>query len=100
MEQGEPVELDVRDDPSRFRYEGCVGPDLAGFIQYAGMQGARVFIHTEVDPAFEGKGVGGRLVQGSLDDLRARGLGVVPRCPFVKSWIERHPEYADLVREG
>ena len=46
---------------------------------------------------FEGHGVGSRLVQGALDDLRARGLAVVPLCPFVAGFIDRHPEYADLV---
>jgi predicted GNAT family acetyltransferase len=54
-------------------------------------------VHTEVILAVEGKHVGSRLVQQALDDIRGRGLGVVPMCPFVRAYIERHPEYADLV---
>lgn len=53
--------------------------------------------HTEVDPEFGGRGFGGRLVRFALDDLRARGRLVDPACPFVRSWIEHHPDYQDLV---
>ena len=56
-----------------------------------------VVTHTEVEPEYEGQGVGGRLVQAVLDDVRQRGLHVLPICPFTKSWIERHPDYQDLV---
>jgi predicted GNAT family acetyltransferase len=60
-----------------------------------------VFTHTEVDDRFEGQGVGSALARHALDDVRARGsLRVVPRCPFIRSWIEKHPEYADLVAAG
>jgi uncharacterized protein len=54
-------------------------------------------VHTEVEPRHEGRGFASRLVAGALDDIRARGLGVVPTCPFVRSYLERHPEYGDLV---
>jgi predicted GNAT family acetyltransferase len=53
--------------------------------------------HTEVEPELERHGVGSQLVAATLDDLRARGLPVVPICPFVRGFIRRHPEYADLV---
>jgi uncharacterized protein len=56
-----------------------------------------VLIHTDIDPAFEGHGLGSRIVAGALDDIRARGLSVVPSCSFVRSYLRRHPEYADLV---
>jgi hypothetical protein len=59
--------------------------------------GLITLIHTEVDPAFEGKGIAGRLVAGALDDIRRRGLLVTPICRFVRSYLRRHPEYADLV---
>lgn len=58
---------------------------------------AVVFTHTEVDPAFEGQGVGSALAKGALDDIRAQGKRVVPLCPFIARYIENHPEYADLV---
>ena len=54
-------------------------------------------VHTDVDPKWEGQGVGSELVRGALDDLRARGLKVRPLCPFVAAFIRRHPEYEDLV---
>ena len=80
------------------RYEAHVDGELAGFAVFS-MQGDRiVFTHTEVDDRFEGQGVGSQLARFALDEVRARGgLRVVPRCPFIKSWIEKHPEYADLV---
>ncbi|MCW2585224.1 MAG: GCN5-related N-acetyltransferase [Frankiales bacterium] len=58
---------------------------------------AVVLTHTEVDPAFEGQGVGSALAKGALDDVRAQGKRVVPLCPFIARYIENHPEYADLV---
>ena len=56
-----------------------------------------MFVHTEVLPAFEGKGVGSRLATWALDDVRARGLKLTPQCPFIAAFIKRHPAYADLV---
>ena len=56
-----------------------------------------VLVHTEVAPAVEGRGVGSRLVSAALDDIRARGLRLVPICPFVRAYLGRHPEYADLL---
>jgi uncharacterized protein len=89
---------DVRDAPDQRRYE--VYDDagaLAGFTTYATRPGKIIFVHTEVDPAFEGQGLGSALVKSALDDARARGLRVVPLCPFVAAYVERHPEYDDLV---
>jgi predicted GNAT family acetyltransferase len=56
-----------------------------------------VLVHTEVEPRAEGTGLGSQLVTEALDDIRARGLRVVPLCPFVAAYIRRHPDYADLV---
>ena len=79
------------------RYEAYVGDALAAHVTYR-LRGSRItFVHTEVDPAFEGRGIGSRLAAGALDDARARGLKVTPACPFVAAYIRRHPEYADLV---
>ena len=97
----EPADdLVVTDDPDQHRYEARLGGDLVGIAEYR-LHGEDqiVFTHTEVADAAEGKGVGGRLVRLALDDVRGRGLGVVPRCPFVRSYIEKHPEYQDLVVE-
>lgn len=56
-----------------------------------------MLVHTDIDPGYEGRGLGSKLVAGALDDLRRRGLGVVPLCPFVAAYLRRHPEQADLV---
>jgi predicted GNAT family acetyltransferase len=80
------------------RYEAHADGELAGFAVFR-MRGDRiVFTHTEVDDRFEGQGVGSKLARHALDDVRERGsLRVVPQCPFIRSWIEKHPDYADLV---
>ena len=88
---------EVIDVPGRFRYEVTVDGELAGFAQYRQVEGVRVFVHTEVFDAFEGKGVGSALARGALDDVRARGRRLVAQCPFISAYLDRHPEYADLV---
>jgi predicted GNAT family acetyltransferase len=92
-------DIEVRNNQDLRRYDALVDGVVAGFAEYE-LRGADVivFTHTEVDDAFEGKGVGGALARGALDDVRAAGTRrVVARCPFIKAWIERHPDYADLV---
>jgi uncharacterized protein len=91
------VQVTVRDVPERSRYEASVDGRPAGFVAYERSSDRIVFTHTEVDDAFEGQGVGGALVRYALEDARNAHLSVVPLCPFVRSWIDRHPEYADLV---
>jgi len=84
----------VVDNPDELRYEAWVGEQLAGYIRYTIEDGVVTMVHTDVEPAFEGEGVGSELVKGALDDARERGLTVRPLCPFVADWIRRHPEYA------
>jgi uncharacterized protein len=92
-------EVEVTDNPAENRYEARVGGELAGFAAYHLTRSSIVFTHTEVDPAFEGHGVGSALARFALDDVRAKGeRDVVPVCPFIHGWIDDHPEYADLVR--
>ncbi len=88
----------VTDAPERHRYEARINGELAGFAEYLPTESLMVFSHTEVDPAYEGRGVGGALARAALDDVRSRQpLPVLPLCPFISGWIARHPEYADLV---
>jgi uncharacterized protein len=87
----------VVDNPEQRRYELWLGATRAAFIDYLSEPGAILLVHTEVDPALEGQGLGGRLVAGALDDLRTRGLKLVPLCPFVRTYLRRHSDYADLV---
>ncbi len=70
---------------------------VAGYAEYLLGEHIIVFTHTVVEPAFEGKGIGSRLVRFALDDARARGLKVRPKCPFFASYIDAHTAYADLV---
>ncbi|HVP75042.1 MAG TPA: GNAT family N-acetyltransferase [Gaiellaceae bacterium] len=91
------MDADVADNASELRYELTVNGNRVGELRYRLEPGVVVLVHTEVDPAFEGRGLGTRLIQGALDDIRARGLRMTPQCPFVRAFVDRHPEYADLV---
>lgn len=90
-------EARVVDDPDELQYELWLGQTRAGFLAYRREPGAVVLVHTDIDPALEGQGLGSRLVGGVLADLRSRGLKVVPLCPFVAEYLRRHPEDQDLV---
>jgi predicted GNAT family acetyltransferase len=83
--------------PGEQRYQILRDGHPVGEARYQERPGTIVLTHTGVTPAARGEGVGSRLVAGVLEDIRARGLRVVPLCPFVAAYIERHPEHADLV---
>lgn len=87
----------ISDNKQRRRYEAYVDDVLASYATYELTPGGITFLHTRTEPAFEGLGVGSHLVEAALDDARARGLGVTPKCPFFAEYIERHPAYAELV---
>jgi hypothetical protein len=88
----------VRDNYKEQRFELVLDDDVVGEIVYRQRPDALVLLHTEVSEALEGQGLGAQLVARALDDIRARGLQVVPLCPYVSAYLRRHPEYADLVR--
>lgn len=96
---GDGPAIDVSDDREAERYVIAVDGEPAGFAQYRDRGRAIAFIHTEIGDRFEGQGLGGRLVSAALDDVRSRGLAVLPFCPFVRGYIARHHEYLDLVPE-
>jgi uncharacterized protein len=87
----------VADAPERSRFEISVDDALAGFAVYRLAPGRITFVHTEIDDAYSGQGLGGKLARAALDDVRTRGLAVKPDCPFIAGWIAKHPDYADLV---
>jgi predicted GNAT family acetyltransferase len=91
------MNTEVHDNPTQLRYDIIVDGKPAGFARYVRKGNRIIFVHTEVDDAYEGHGLGSRLAQGALDDARARGLAVVPLCPFIERYIQKHPEYEDLV---
>ncbi len=95
--QDEPV---VEDDPAGSRYVVRVGGEVAGFTEYRRRGGVTTFVHTEVDDGHEGEGLGSALVHGALEDVRSAGGTIRPLCPFVRSYVERHPEFADLLAAG
>ena len=90
-------EITVLHRPERSRYEVYVDGELAGHTRYERTPDAVNFVHTEVDPRFEGHGLGSRLAKGALDDVRASGGRIVATCPFIAAYVRRHPELADLL---
>lgn len=89
---------EVRNNPDQMRYEALIDGAVAGFAAYQLTSDLIVFTHTEVDPAYEGRGAGSAIARFALDDVRQdRSRRVLPLCPFIKEWIGRHPDYADLV---
>lgn len=93
------AQVNVTDNPDQQRYEAHVEDALAGILDYRVSGSVVELPHTKVDPAFEGQGVGSALVKYALDDIAAGDRSVVPSCPFVAAWIDRHPDYRGLVAE-
>jgi uncharacterized protein len=92
------MNAEVSNNPTEHRYEVWADGEMAGYTQYALRRGRISFLHTKVYESYEGLGVGTRLARAVLDDARTRGLVVVPYCPFIAGFIERHlDEYRDLV---
>ncbi|WP_328466718.1 N-acetyltransferase [Actinoplanes sp. NBC_00393] len=88
----------VTEVPERERFEARdEAGELAGVLTYQLTGNIIVFTHTEVTPAFEGSGAGSALARAGLDEARAKGRTVVPMCPFVSGWLDKHPEYESLV---
>ena len=87
------------DNPSAHRFEAIVDGSVAARAEYNLLKNGVLFTHTEVDPQYEGKGLGSQLATFALDDVRRRGLQAMPVCQFIAGYIRRHPEYLDLVSE-
>src|ERR1019366_8323686 len=88
---------DIVNNRAQHRYELALDSHIAAtYYEIAG--DVITFVHTEVPPELGGKGIGSRLIKGALDQVRADGLKVIAQCPFVKAWIGKHPDYADLLK--
>jgi predicted GNAT family acetyltransferase len=94
-------DVEVTNNTELSRYEAHIDGQLAGFADYHLRSSSIVFTHTEVDDAFEGKGVASAIARTSLDEIRAAGVyDVIPQCPFYAGWIDKHPDYQDLVHQA
>jgi uncharacterized protein len=90
------AEIVMRDNPGAGRFELFVAGELAGQATYTVSGEVMTIPHTEVQPRYEGRGLGALIARFALDDARRRGLRVVPACTFIAAYIARHPEYGDL----
>ncbi len=94
------TQITVTDNADGERYEIRSDGELAGFVTYRLRPGLIELVHTEIDEEFEGRGLGSQLISFALNDVRERGLAVLPFCPFVNDYIQRHRQFVDLVPEG
>lgn len=92
------VDVQVVDVPDKERFEART-PDgtVAGVVTYQLTGSIIVYPHTQVEPEFEGQGVGSQLARAVMDDARQRGRTVVPMCPFLSDWLDKNPGYSDVV---
>ncbi len=91
------ADISIKQNQKLNRYEARLGGQIAGYCEYEVAGSVITFTHTVVDPAFEGRGVGSALAMRVLDDARDGHLSVVPACRFIAAYIQRHPEYGNLV---
>ena len=100
MGADESVEPVVRDEPDENRFTIAVDGEVAGFIGYRREGDAVALLHTEVDSAYEGQGLGSKLVGGALTQLRDAGTPVLPHCSFVRRYLQRHEDLRSVVPEA
>jgi len=86
--------------PESQRFEISVDGRRVGMLDYDVREGAFVALHTEIDPAYGGRGLGGVLVEQVLDHVRTTGLRLVPACPFVADYVDKNSRYSDLLATG
>jgi predicted GNAT family acetyltransferase len=96
IDVGEPG-LTIVDRPEGQRYEALLDGEMAGFLEYRLAGTRRILLHTEVPPAFEGRGIGAAMARHVVDEARALGSRVTAKCPFIRAWLARHPEYTDVI---
>ncbi len=92
------IDATVTNNAARRRYEAVVDPaGTAGFVEYQETKELVILTHTDVDPAFEGRGVGSLLARSAIEDIRDRGLKALVAHPFILGWLRRHPDYVDVL---
>jgi predicted GNAT family acetyltransferase len=93
------MDVRVRDNEANHRFELLVDGAAAGLAAYRVRDGQTVVTHSEVDPAFRGKGLGGELARLTLDQLRAQGARVVVACPFFVKYVGEHHDWDDIIED-
>jgi predicted GNAT family acetyltransferase len=87
----------VRLDDSGTRFEGRIGDELVGVVEFVLRDATMVITHTGTEPAWRGRGLAAELTRFALDDARAHDRRVSPVCPYTAGYIAEHPEYQDLL---
>ncbi|MPZ73782.1 MAG: GNAT family N-acetyltransferase [Nitriliruptorales bacterium] len=97
MTQAAPDSITVVENTDEQRFEAHLDGELVGVVEYIPLPGKIVATHTEVSPRHEGAGIGSSLVTGVMEQLRRDRRRLQPQCPYVRSWLQRHEEYSDIV---
>jgi predicted GNAT family acetyltransferase len=92
--------MKIFEDPENHRYVAEDDDAIVGVTVYHMAGGRHIFVHTEIDPTYTGKGVGSALARYALDDVKSKGGSIVPLCPFIAGWIEQHSEYGALIDQA
>lgn len=90
----------VRDNPAGSCFELIAGDQVAGRVDYSKRDGILVLDHTKIEDDYSGRGFGSQLARGVFDELRSRGATVELACPFLERWIDKHPEYSEVLVDG
>lgn len=85
--------MEIANNEAERRWEVTIDGKVVAFADYRTRPGRVIFTHTEVNPDFEGRGIGSRLARAALDDAVARELRITLYCPFIRTYVDRHPEY-------
>jgi uncharacterized protein len=86
------------DNPSSSQYEIRLDGQVAALAEYRLQDDRMTLVHTEVLPGHEGKGLASRLARQVMEDARSRGLGLKLECSFMQNYVNKHPEYSDLLK--
>jgi predicted GNAT family acetyltransferase len=97
LREADEAHVSVRDNPRASRFELRVNRVVAGYVTYRDARSGRAFLHTVIATEYQGMGLASQLIRSALDEARAAGREVLPFCPFVRSFIQQHPAYVDLV---
>lgn len=91
------LQVVVTCDPARGRYEGRVAGETVGEVDFSLRDTVMIITHTGTRPAWRGRGIAGLMTEHVLTDVRDRGLTIIPQCPYTASYVDQHPEHADLL---